>query len=117
MLEDFLTLTGSVVTVVKKVDTPDGMGGVTTTSIITGLPKAIIYGNTLMGLGQHRKYLSDRIVNISSDILVTLPSYYTFGIQDIEVIYDSKTYKIKGMDNVMNLGEIMVVGLERYDGN
>jgi len=117
MLEDFLVLTGSVVTVIRKVETPDGMGGVTTTTTITGLLKAVMYGNTLMGLGQHRWMISDRLTNISSDILLTLPSYYSWNINDVEIGYNSETYKIKGRDNVMGLNEIMVVGLEKYDGN
>jgi len=108
MLEDFLTLVGSVVTVIRKTETPDGMGGVSTTTVITGLPKASIWSPS-----QSRSYISNKMAEVSSHILVTIPSYYSFNTNDSQVAFDSETYTITGFDDVMNLNEIMVVGLDK----
>lgn len=108
MLEDYLTLIGSVVSVIRKVETPDGMGGATVATTITGLPKAVLWSPS-----QSQRYISEKMARASSHVLVTIPSYYSFNIYDAEVTYNSETYKINGFDNVMNLGEIMVVGLEK----
>jgi hypothetical protein len=108
MLRDYLTLTGSVVTITRSVVTPDGMGGATTTSTITGLPRAVIWSP-----GQSERYISDKMARASTHILVTEPADYSFTVQDVYVSYNSKTYRITGpSDNVMNLGEIMVTGME-----
>ena len=108
MLEDFLTLVGSVVTVIRKTETPDGMGGLTTTTVITGLSKAAIWSPS-----QSRSYISNKMAEVSSHILVTIPSYYSFNTNDSQVSFDSETYTITGFDDVMNLNEIMVVGLDK----
>lgn len=108
MLEDFLTLVNSTVSIINVVETPDGMGGFSTTSVITGLPKAAIWSP-----GQSQRYISDKMAKSSSHILVTLPSYYAFSNTDKSITYNSETYKITGFDNVMELDEIMVVGLEK----
>jgi len=108
MLEDFLTLVNSSVSIINKVDTPDGMGGFSTTSVITGIPKAAIWSP-----GQSQRYISDKMAKSSSHILVTLPSYYSFTVNDVQVTYNSETYTITGYDDVMQLGEIEVIGLEK----
>jgi len=109
MLKDLLTLTGSVVTVIKKTVTPDGFGDATTTSTITGLPRAAIWSPS-----QSKTFISDKITKMSTHVLVTIPSDYAFSDTDVEVTYDSKTYRITGpSDDVMEKGEIMVTGLER----
>jgi hypothetical protein len=108
MLEDFLTLTGSVVSIIRTTETPDGMGGVTTTTVITGLSKAAIWSPS-----QSRSYISNRMAETSSHILVTVPGYYTFNKYDRQITFNSEIYTINGFDDVMQLGEIMVVGLEK----
>lgn len=107
-LISWLTLTNSSVTIIRKVKSSDGMGGVTTTTTITGLPKAVIWSPS-----QSENYMSDKMAKVSSHVLVTLPSYYSFATTDLEVQYNSETYRITGSDNVMNLNEIEVVGLEK----
>jgi hypothetical protein len=85
------------------------MGGTTTTSTITTLPRAVMWSP-----GQSQRYISDRMYRASTDVLVIESSDYTFTDQDVEVSYSGKTYKITGPSNdVMNLGEICMVGLER----
>lgn len=108
MFEDLLNLTNSSVTVIRKVETPDGMGGVTVTSTITGIPKCAMWSPS-----QSARYISDKMAKASSHILVTLPSYYTFTVNDINVTYNSETYTITGWDNILNLGEILMIGLDK----
>ena len=108
MLEDFLTLVNSTVSIINKVETTDGMGGFSTTSVITGIPKAAIWSP-----GQSQRYISDKMAKSSSHILVTLPNYYSFTVNDVQVTYNNETYTITGFDDVMQLGEIMVIGLEK----
>lgn len=108
MLADFLALKNCV-QVSRKVETPDGMGGESTSTTLTTLPKAVIWSPS-----QSRSYISDKMARVSSHVLVTIPSDYTFTDQDSEVIYNGKTYRITGpSDDVMELGEIMMTGLER----
>lgn len=108
MLADFLTLKASTVTVTRSVVTPDGMGGATTTSVITGLPKAVIWSPS-----QSRSYISDKMAQVSSHVLCTVPADYAFTVDDREVTYGSNVYRITGpSDNVMFLNEIMVTGME-----
>ena len=108
MLEDYLNLTGSVVSIIRKIETPDGMGGTTVATTIIGLPKAALWSP-----GQSRPYISDKMAKSSSHVLVTLPSYYSFNATDAQVTFNSETYTITGYDNVMNLDEIMVIGLDK----
>jgi len=108
MLTDFLTLKNSV-QVARKVVTSDGMGGASTSTALTTLPKATIWSPS-----QSKSYISDKMARVSSHVLVTIPADYAFTDQDAEVIYNGKTYRITGpSDNVMELGEIMITGLER----
>jgi len=108
MLEDFLTLINSAVSIIRKVETPDGMGGTTVTTTLTGLPKAAIWSPS-----QSARYISDKMARASSHILVTIPSYYSFAGTDKEMTYNSETYAINGFDNIMQLDEIEMVGLEK----
>lgn len=107
MLESYLTLVNSV-RVLRKTSTVDGMGGVTISTLSTLLPRALLWSPT-----QAQSYVSEKLARISSHILVTIPSYYAFNQYDTEITYNSETYMIKGYDDVMNMGEIMVVGLEK----
>lgn len=108
MLEDFLTLVNSAVSIINKVETSDGMGGFSTTTVITGIPKAAIWSPD-----QSQRYISDKMAKTSSHILVTLPSYYSFTVNDVQVTYNNETYTITGYDDVMQLGEIQMIGLEK----
>jgi hypothetical protein len=108
-IRDCLELTGSVVTVTRSVVTPDGMGGSTTTSTITGLPRAALWSPS-----QSASYISDKMARVSTHILITEPADYTFTDNDSIVTYNNKSYKIVSpSDDIMEKGEIMMTGLER----
>ncbi len=106
MLEDLLTMTD--VAVLRETETTDGMGDHTSTVVSTILPKALIYQS---GQGAMR-FLSSKIVAESSHILVCLPSSYSFTPADKWVTHNGRKYEIQGQpEDVMEYGEIMVVGL------
>lgn len=107
-LRDWLTLTGSVVTVTRITRSTDNMGGYTSTSATTGIPRCAIWSPS-----QSRSLVSDKMTLNSTHVLVTIPGDYTFTTDDDYVSYNGKTYKINGpTDDVMFLGEIAVTGLE-----
>ena len=106
MLEDLLTITDAQVA--RKINTPDGMGGMTIATTLTTLRKCAIWSPS-----QSRSYISEKMARVSTHVLVTIPSYYAFNATDTEIIYGGATYKINGYDDVMNLNEIMMVGLEK----
>lgn len=108
MLTDLLNLTG--VQVIRVTSTSDGMGGeATITSAITTINKCAIFQNN-----SNKSFLSDRVSAKSSDVLVTLPSYYSWSKDDQQIINGSKVYNITGIpDDILEKGEIEVVGLER----
>lgn len=104
-----LQLTASVVTVTRTVETPDGMGGLTSTSTIIGLVRAAIWSP-----GESKSFLSDKIARVSSDVLVTETAAYTFTSNDALVSYAGVDYKITSQtDNVLFKGILSVTGLER----
>ena len=108
MLRDLLNLVNTV-QVASEVNTPDGMGGCTTTTTLTTLSAAAIYQNS-----SSKSFLSDRVSAKSSDVLITEPGMHTWTKADQQVINGGAVYNITGIpDDVMGLGEIMVVGLER----
>lgn len=107
MLSDLLNLTG--VQIIRVSMTDDGMGGNTPTSSVTTISKCAIFQNS-----SNKSFLSDRVSAKSSDVLVTLPSAYSWTKDDQQVINGSKVYNVVGIpDDVMEKGEIEVVGLER----
>lgn len=108
MLADLLNLTG--VQIVRVSMTDDGMGGAaTTTSSVTTISKCAIFQNS-----SNKSFLSDRVSAKSSDVLILLPSAYSWTKDDQQVVNGSKIYNITGIpDDVMEKGEIEVVGLER----
>lgn len=109
-LRDLLNLVNSV-SVNKVVETTDGMGGTTSTTTTAILPCAAIWSPS-----QSASYISDKVARTSSHILVTEFGAYTFTIDDKVITYGSNTYKINGpADDVMNLGEIVVVPLEKIE--
>ena len=106
MLKDMLTLTG--VKVGRKTITNTD-GEVSESVSYTDLPRAALWSP-----GQSQRYMSDRMAKVSTHVLVTLPSDYTFTVDDCYVTYNGVTYKIVSpSDDVMNLGEMMLTGLER----
>jgi hypothetical protein len=108
MLSDLLNLSG--VQIVRVSTTDDGMGGVaTTTSTVTTINKCAIFQNN-----SGKSFLSDRVSAKSSDVLILLPSIYSWSKDDQQIVNGSKIYNIVGIpDDVMGKGEIEVVGLER----
>jgi hypothetical protein len=107
MLSDLLNLSG--VQIIRVSTTDDGMGGNTPTSSVTTISKCAIFQNS-----SNKSFLSDRVSAKSSDVLITLPSTYSWSKDDQQVVNGSKVYNIVGIpDDVMEKGEIEVVGLER----
>lgn len=107
----FLNLT--TVTVNRHTLAEDGMGGVTSTVTSTILSRATIYqegsANRFIGF---RSYLSDKVVDQSSFVLICEPSAYTWTNEDKTVTYNGRTFDIQGTPyNVMEMDELMVIGL------
>ncbi|MFA5750384.1 MAG: hypothetical protein WC895_04135 [Candidatus Shapirobacteria bacterium] len=116
-LRDHLNLV-SAVSVIKSISTNDGMGGFTSTASTTILSLAALWQNSSVN-----RFVSDRYEKNSTHQLVFEYGAYTFNNGStlastetmIETVsYDSKTYKTVGYaDNVMDLNEIVIIGLER----
>jgi hypothetical protein len=105
-LEDLLTMAD--ITILRETLTNDGMGDSTSTVATTLLSRGVIYQ---AGQGASR-YMSNKMVADSSHVLVCEPNAYTFTPEDKWVTHDGKTFTIQGQpDNVLEYGEIMVVGL------
>ncbi|HON97045.1 MAG TPA: head-tail adaptor protein [Bacteroidales bacterium] len=95
--------------IIRKSQTYDGMGGFTETTTATTVV-GVIYQSGTGG----RKYLSDKMVQETTHVLVMKPSSYTFTSNDVQVTHGGKTYTIIGIpDDVMGYGEITVVGLRQ----
>ena len=106
MLRDMLPLT--TVQVRRRTASDDGMGEVSYSYSNTTLPHAVIWSPS-----QSKPFLSDKITRMSTHVLVTLPKDYDFTVDDCEIVYGGKTYRITGpSDDVMGKGEICVTGLE-----
>lgn len=107
MFDDLLDLSG--VQISRQIETPDGMGGTSLSSTTaTLLHKAAIWSPS-----QSQRYMSDRMSRVSTHVLVTRPSDYSFNANDVNVIYAGVTYKITGpSDNVAFKDEITLTGLE-----
>ena len=107
MIRDVLTLTG--VQVAREVYTTDGLGGGSTSTTLTTLDRAAIW---MAGSGN--RFLSDKIAKASSHVLAVEPGSYTWAAGDAKVVYGSSVYRVVGHpDDVLNRGELVVVGLER----
>ena len=107
MIDDLLTMKD--VQIIRKSQTYDGMGGFTETTTATTVV-GVIYQSGTGG----RKYLSDKMVQETTHVLVMKPSSYTFTSNDVQVTHGGKTYTIIGIpDDVMGYGEITVVGLRQ----
>lgn len=107
MIDDLLTMKD--IQIIRKSQTYDGMGGFTETTTATTVV-GVIYQSGTGG----RKYLSDKMVQETTHVLVMKPSSYTFTSDDTQVTHGGKTYTIIGIpDDVMGYGEITVVGLRQ----
>ena len=106
---DLLNLENAVVIAREGVPTNDGMGGVATAATtLTTIARAAIWQG-----GNSDNVTSGKITADSTHILALESSAYTFTDHDISATYDGDTYRITGRaDEVMNRGEITVVGLE-----
>ena len=106
-LRDMLNIVSGV-TVNRRVVTPDGQGGSTTTTTITTLTRASIWQP-----GSNNTLISDKIARYSSHVLAIETDEYTFTDNDADIGYGGHTYKITGHpDEVVNRGELTIVGLE-----
>lgn len=106
-LRDVLTLT--TVQVAREVYTTDGMGGGSTSTTLTTLDRAAIW---MAGSGN--QFLSDKVAKASSHVLAVGTDSYTWVSTDAKVVHGSNVYRVVGnSDDVMNLGELTIVGLER----
>ena len=107
MIDDLLTMKD--IQIIRKSLSYDGMGGFTETTTATTVI-GVIYQSGTGG----RKYLSDKMVQETTHVLVMKPSSYTFTSNDVQVTHGGKTYTIIGIpDDVMGYGEITVVGLRQ----
>jgi len=107
MIDDLLTMKD--IQIIRKSQTYDGMGGFAETTTATTVV-GVIYQSGTGG----RKYLSDKMVQETTHVLVMKPSSYTFTSNDVQVTHGGKTYTIIGIpDDVMGYGEITVVGLRQ----
>ena len=107
MIDDLLTMKD--IQIIRKSLSYDGMGGFTETTTATTVV-GVIYQSGTGG----RKYLSDKMVQETTHVLVMKPSSYTFTSDDTQVTHGGKTYTIVGIpDDVMGYGEITVVGLRQ----
>jgi len=106
MIRDALNLR-SAVSVIRIAETNDGMGGITTTTSATVLDRAAIWQN-----GANNPYLAGRVSLESTHVLAHIPSSYSWTVDDRRVVYDGKTYNVKGSDDVIHKSMLTIVGLE-----
>jgi hypothetical protein len=100
----------SAVSVVKQVTTPDGMGGVsTTTTTITTLARAQTWQSN-----SFNRFLSDKVTKDSTHVLAFVTGAYDFADTDVQVTHGSLIYKPVGHPtDVANQGLVSIIGLER----
>lgn len=107
MIRDVLNLLNEV-QIGRVAEAIDSYGNVTATTSLTTLGRAAIYQ-----AGSTNAFVSEKITRNSTHILVTLPGEYTWVTTDDVVVYNGDTYRVTGRaDDVLQRGEIMVVGLE-----
>lgn len=112
-LNYFLNLT--TVAVEKDTVTSDGMGGVTTTTVSTILPRATIYQEgSLSRYTGFSTFIAGKFSQEVSDLLICNPADYSWSLADKRVKYDGLTYDIVGTPyDIMELGEITMVALRQ----
>jgi hypothetical protein len=113
-LVDLLNLV-SAVSVIRSINTPDGMGGFTSTVATTYIPLCAIWQN-----GSSNRFAADKYSKDSSHTLCFEFGGYTFDASAstdtaMEVIsYNNETYKRVGFpNNYLELNEIVTQQLER----
>ena len=113
MIDDLLTMND--IQIVRKSLSYDGMGGFTETTTATTVAGVIYQSGTVYQSGTGgRKYLSDKMVQETTHVLITKPSLYSFTSDDVQVTHGGRTYTIIGIpDDVMGYGELTVVGLRQ----
>ena len=106
---DLMNLVSSVQVARETAPVNDGMGGLTTpTTTLTTLSRAAIWQ-----AGSSDRFLSDKLAKASSHILAYPTSAYAWTDDDKYVVYAGDTYDVVGRgDDVMNLSELTVVGLD-----
>lgn len=106
MLADLLSMTD--IGIVSETTTIDENAEWVTTTTTSYIGKGLIYQ---AGQGANR-YMSNKVFTESSHVLVFEPSSYAFTGNEKYVTHGGKTYEIQGKpEDVMEYGEIMVVGL------
>jgi hypothetical protein len=107
----FLNMTD--ITVYKDTVSSDGMGGVTTTTTSTLIPKGTIYQEgSLSRYTGFSTFLAGKFSQEISHLLICEPDDYAWSLADKRVTHDSLTYDIVGTPYaIMEVGEVMMVGL------
>jgi hypothetical protein len=100
----------NAVSVVRTVETGDGMGGFTSTTSTVVLSRAALW----TAGGQFSSFVSDQVMAISSHILACLPG------DDIKytdtVTYDGATYEVTSHpEDVMQKGVVQIVPLKKVN--
>ena len=105
-VRSWLNLT--TVQVERATETADGMGAATVTTVLTTLSRSAIWQ-----AGSGDRFLSDKIAQASTHVLVLETDTYTWASTDTTVVYGGNTYNLVGtLDDVANLSRITSVGLE-----
>jgi hypothetical protein len=106
MLMDLLTI--KTIEIVRHTHVSNGMGGYTTTTSLNPLTAACIYQNN-----GSKRFLNDRINTLSTHILLTDPSFYSWTQNDIGIMYNTHFYKLTTPpENIMNFDDMLMIGLE-----
>jgi hypothetical protein len=98
----------SAVSVLRTTTSNDGMGGQTTTTVTTIIPRAALWQ-----AGSNDAFLSDAVKAVSTHVLACVP---TDIVSTDTVSYDGVSYEIAGQpDDVLAKGRAMFVPLKRVD--
>jgi len=105
-IKPWLTLT--TVTVGRVTEATDGKGAMSSTTVTTTLPRATIWQS-----GSSDSYLSDKVAQASTHVLVCESSARTWTSTDTVITYGGNAYNVVGRpDNVANMSQLVTVGLE-----
>ena len=105
-IKPWLTLT--TVTVGRVTETPDGKGAMSSSTVTTTLPRASIWQS-----GSGDSFLSDKVAQASTHVLVVENSARTWTSTDTVITYGGNAYNVVGRpDNVANQDVLVSVGLE-----
>lgn len=105
-IRSWLALT--TVQVGRVTEAPDGMGAMSASTTMTTLSNAAIWQ-----AGSSNALLSGKVAQSSTHVLVCEKSARTWTSTDSIITYGDNTYSVVGRpDNVANLDQLTVVGLE-----